>query len=256
MKQIGRELGAGYVVTGSLQRRGPRIKLAAELLDAASGQQLWAERFDRRAEDIFAVADDLVRTIAATLAGRVQAIGSAQAKRKPPANLAAYECVLRAQAASMRLGDPVAETEMRQFYEQAVSLDPTYGRAHAGVAMTLMRDWFRAPTASDEILELAFEHAQKAVTLDRNDSECQETLGWILLHRRSYDAAEEAYGRALELNPNSPDELSAMGAVCNFLGRPEEGLEWLQRAKQRDPAFRSDLVLAHFGRDLLQCAAL
>jgi TolB-like protein/Tfp pilus assembly protein PilF len=265
VKQIGRELGAGYIVTGSLQRRGPRMKLAAELLDATSGQQLWAERFDRRAEDIFAVADDLVRTIAATLAGRVQAIGSAQAKRKPPANLAAYECVLRAQAASMRIGDPAAETEMRRFYEQAVSLDPTYARAHAGMAMTLMRDWFRAPTASDEILEHAFEHAQKAVTLDRNDSECQETLGWILLHRRSYDAAEEAYGRALELNPNSPDELSAMGAVCNFLGRPEEGLDWLQRAKQRDPHFdptwywhilgatcfnarRYDEAIASFGR--------
>ena len=265
VKQIGRELGAGYIVTGSLQRRGPRMKLAAELFDATSGHQLWAERFDRRAEDIFAVADDLVRTIAATLAGRVQAIGSAQAKRKPPANLAAYECVLRAKAASMRIGDPAAETEMRRFYEQAVSLDPTYGRAHAGMAMTLMRDWFRAPTASDEILELAFEHAQKAVMLDRNDSECQETLGWILLHRRSFEAAEESYRRALELNPNSPDELSAMGAVCNFLGRPEEGIDWLQRAKQRDPHFdptwywhllgatffnarRYDEAIASFGR--------
>jgi TolB-like protein/Tfp pilus assembly protein PilF len=265
IKQIGRELGAGYIVTGSLQRRGARMKVAAELFDAASGHQLWAERFDRRAEDIFAVADDLVRTIAATLAGRVQAIGSAQAKRKPPANLAAYECVLRAQAASMRVGDPAAEAELRRFYEQAVSLDPAYGRAHAGMAMTLMRDWFRAPTASDEILELAFEHAQKAVALDRNDSECQETLGWILLHRRSYDAAEESYRRALELNPNSPDELSAMGAVCNFLGRPEEGLDWLQRAKQRDPHFdpswywhllgatlfnarRYDEAIASFGR--------
>ena len=82
VKQIGRELGVGYLVMGSLRRQGQRIRLSAELVDAPTGHRLWSERFDRKAEDIFAVADQLVRTIAATLAGRVHAAGSARARRR------------------------------------------------------------------------------------------------------------------------------------------------------------------------------
>ena len=156
---------------------------------------------------------------------------------EPPSNLAAYECVLRAHAAQMRVGDPQAEAETRRFYEQAVALDPTYGRARAGLAVELMLDWYRTPTSSMAALDLALEQARKGVALDPNDSRCQETMGWVLLHQKAFELAEPHYRRALDLNPNSPDELSSMGAFCNFLGRPDEALRWLQQAKELDPYF-------------------
>jgi adenylate cyclase len=236
-KHIGRALGTDYLVLGSVRRRGARMRLTAQLVDARSGSQLWSERFDRDGEDVFAAADELVRTIAATLAGRVQAAGSELAKRKPPTSLAAYECVLRANAAQMQVGDPRAEDEMRLFYEKAVALDPEYGRAHAGLALAHLRAWFRDNSGSDAALDSAVELARKAVALDPNDSECQETLGWVLLHHKSFELAEQYYRRALELNPISPDDLASMGALYSFQGRPDEGVAWFEQAKQVDPFF-------------------
>jgi TolB-like protein/tetratricopeptide (TPR) repeat protein len=236
-QRVGRALGAEYIVTGSIRRQGTKLRLTAQLTDAASGTQLWAERFDRDAEDIFAVSDAVVATIAATLAGRVREVGSARAKRKPPANLIAYECLLRGQAALHRMGDQHEEAMARRFFEQALESDPDYARAHSGLAIVLLREWFRDPCSTDDALDPALAHARRAVALDSEDYECQETLGWVLLHRKCFDQAEQQYRRALALNPNSPDELAAMGAACGFLGQPEEAIGWFERARRVDPYF-------------------
>jgi TolB-like protein/Flp pilus assembly protein TadD len=236
-RRIGRELAVDYLVLGSLRRHGTRLRLTAQLVDARCDNQIWAERFDRDQEDTLAVADELVRTIAGTLAGRVNAAGSELAKRKPPASLAAYECVLRANAAEMQVGDPDSEEEMRRFYEQAVALDPDYGRARAGLAVAHLRAWFRDMSGSDTALDSALALAKRAVALDPNDSECQETLGWILLHGQSFALARQYYRRALELNPISPETLASMGALCSFEGRPEEGIGWFEQARRVDPLF-------------------
>ena len=98
-------------------------------------------------------------------------------------------------------------------------------------------------------------HAEKAVAIDE-DYECQDTLGWILLHCKQFDLSEQHYQRVIELNPNSPAELTAMGAACSFLGRPDEGIRWFELARRIDPYFDAELVLEPAGRGLLQCAAL
>ncbi|HEY1382062.1 MAG TPA: winged helix-turn-helix domain-containing protein [Dongiaceae bacterium] len=237
LQRIGRELAADYVVTGSIRRRGAKLRLSARLIAADSGNELWAERFDRGAEDVFAMADELVRTIVGTLVGRVRQVGSALAKRKGPANLAAYEYVLRGQSAQALIGDPQQEAAARSFFEQALKADPDYPRAHAGFAVVLLCEWFRTPDGAQAILDLALEHADKAATIDPLDYECQETLGWILLHCKQYELAEQHYRRAVELNPNSPAELAAMGAACSYLGRLEEGIRWFELAKKVDPYF-------------------
>ena len=232
LRATAQTLGADYVVTGSVRRQGTRLRLSAQLTAADSRNELWAERFDRSTEDVFAATDELVRTIVGTLAGRVRA---ALAKRKPPANFAAYDCVLRAQAALTKVGDLTEEAEAQQLFEQALSLDPCYPRAHAGLAMVLLRHWFRGH--QDAAIDRALTHAERAVAIDSDDNECQETLGWILLHRRAFDLSERHYRRAVELNPNSPDELAAMGSACSYFGRPEEGIGWLELAKKVDPFF-------------------
>ena len=240
LQRIGRELAADYLVTGSIRRRGAKLRLSAQLTATESGNQLWAERFDRGAEDVFAMADELVRTIVGTLVGRVRSTGSALAKRKAPANLAAYECVLRGQAAQAQVGDAAQEAAARHFFEQALASDPDYPRAHAGLAVVLLCEWFRRPEQAQAILDQALEHAEKAVAIDGDDYECQETLGWILLHCKSYDLSEQHYRRAIELNPNSPAELAAMGSACSFLGRPDEGIQWFELARRVDPFFEAN----------------
>jgi len=238
LKQVGRALNADYVVTGSIRRRGSKLRLSAQLTQVESGNQVWAERFDRGAEDVFAMADELVRTIVATLVGRVRQTGSALARRQPPANLAAYECVLRGQAAQGLIGDGAQEAAARRFFEQALTLDPDYPRAHAGFAVVLLCDWVRTNDPSaDALLERALEHAERAVAIDPDDYECQETLGWILLHCKQFDLSEQHYRRSIELNPNSPAELAAMGASCSFQGRPEEAIQWFELARRIDPYF-------------------
>ncbi len=232
LRATAQALGADYVVTGSVRRQGTRLRLSAQLTAADSRNELWAERFDRSTEDVFAATDELVRTIVGTLAGRVRA---ALAKRKPPANFAAYDCVLRAQAALTKVGDLEEEAEAQRLFEQALSLDPCYPRAHAGLAMVLLRHWFRGN--QDAAIDRALTHAERAVAIDSDDNECQETLGWILLHRRAFDLSERHYRRAVELNPNSPDELAAMGSACSYFGRPEEGVGWFELAKKVDPFF-------------------
>ncbi len=234
LRAIARDLAADYVVTGSVRRQGPRLRLSAQLTAADSRNELWADRFDRSAEDVLAMADELVRTIVGTLAGRVRA---AMAKRRPPANPAAYDYVLRAQAAVSKIGDLKEEAEARRLFELALRSDPDYPRAHSGLAIVLLRDWFRGGDKSGDSIEVALVHAQQAVAIDSDDNECQETLGWVLLHRRSFDLCERHYRRAVELNPNSPDELAAMGVACSYLGRPEEGIGWFDLAKKIDPFF-------------------
>jgi len=232
LRATAQALGADYVVTGSVRRQGARLRLSAQLTAADSRNELWAERFDRSTEDVFAATDELVRTIVGTLAGRVRA---ALAKRKPPANFAAYDCVLRAQAALTKVGDLGEEVEAQRLFEQALSCDPCYPRAHAGLAIVLLRHWFRG--GEDAALDRALTHAERAVAIDSDDNECQETLAWVLLHRRAFDLSERHYRRAVELNPNSPDELAAMGSACSYFGRPEEGIGWLELAKKVDPFF-------------------
>src|SRR5262249_44160825 len=102
--RVGRELGVHHLVEGSVRRLGDRIRITAQLIDAGSGHHVWADRFDCDQEDLFAVQDQVVRKIVGTLVGRLEAAGAERARRKPPASLAAYECVLRADA--LPFGDP------------------------------------------------------------------------------------------------------------------------------------------------------
>ncbi|HTO62233.1 MAG TPA: adenylate/guanylate cyclase domain-containing protein [Bradyrhizobium sp.] len=235
VRRLGRELGVQYVVEGSVRRMGERMRITAQLIDAASGNHLWAERFDRDQQEIFAVQDQVVRTIVATLVGRLEAAGAEQAGRKPPTSLAAYECVLRGVA--IPYGNLDNEAERRRMFEKAIALDPGYGRPHALLAHAMFLEWFRDTSGSDAMLDRAFGLAKKAVALDENDSTCQFVLGWIHLFRRSFDLAEQYYQRALELNPNNPEQVARMGFLHVFMGRPEAAIEWLMQAKLLDPYF-------------------
>jgi hypothetical protein len=129
MIRAGRELGVHYLVEGSVRRMGKRTRITAQLIDAATGNHVWAERYDSDHDEIFDFQDRVVRTIVGTLAGRMNSARTEIAQRKPPASLAAYEYVLRGDALPM--GTPEVEAESRLLFEKAVELDPGYARAYA-----------------------------------------------------------------------------------------------------------------------------
>jgi TolB-like protein/Tfp pilus assembly protein PilF len=235
VKQVGRDLGVDYLVEGSVRRMGDRIRVTAQLIETATGSHVWAERYDRGLEEIFAVQDEVVKTIVGTLAGRVQAAGVERARRKPPTSLAAYDCVLRAHA--LPWGDPESDAEARRLYEKAVELDPEYGLAHALLALMMYAEWGADTGRSDAALDRAFELAKKAVELDGNESTCQFVLGLVHLMRRSFDLAEQYHRRAFEMNPSNPQHLADMGSLLVYFGRADEGVEWLLRARRVDPYF-------------------
>jgi TolB-like protein/Tfp pilus assembly protein PilF len=232
--RVGRELDVQYLVEGSVRRLGDRVRVTAQLIDAVSGHHLWAERFDRKQEELFDVQDQVVRTIASTLMGRLNAARLERAKRKPPGSLAAYECLLRGDA--LPFDDPESDAEARRMFEKAIELDPGYAKAHAALANALCRDWFR-DSGSDHALEQAYDVAKKAVALDNNESVCHAALGWVHLLRHSYDLAEHHFLKSVELNPNSAIRVASLGNPCTTMGRPEEAIAYLKEAKRLDPFF-------------------
>jgi TolB-like protein/Tfp pilus assembly protein PilF len=249
MIRVGRELGVHYLVEGSVRRMGARIRIAAQLIDARTGHHLWAENFDRDQDDIFAVQDRLVRTIVATLAGRLQAADIEVARRKPPASLAAYECVLRADA--LPLEDPASPAAARLLYERAIALDPGYGRAHALLAISYDIEWGWDLDAPDSLLDRALDLAKKAVALDDHDSVCHNVLGAVYLDRRVHDLAEYHCRRALDLNRNRPTLLASLGFFYSYVGRAEEGIANFRDARALDSFFEPSwywpaLGAAHF----------
>jgi adenylate cyclase len=233
--RAGRELGVQYLVEGSVRRIGDRIRITTQLVNAGSGYHLWAERFDRKQEDIFAVQDQVVRTIVATLVGRLRAAGAEQAKHKPPTSLAAYECLLRGYA--LPLDDPGAAAEARRLFEKAIGLDPGYARAYALLAYSFFREWHHDMSRSDRALDQAFELAQKAVVLGDNDSNSLAALGWVDLFRQSHALADHYYQKALELNPNRPSLIANLGVLYTYEGRLAEGMDCFKEAKLLDPFF-------------------
>jgi adenylate cyclase len=135
------------------------------------------------------------------------------------------------------LGDIAAEAEARQWYERAIELDPTYGRAYAKLAHCKQLEWFRDMGPSDAVLNEAHAMAKKAVLLSPNDPVCLNILGWILIHLRDFDVAAQLYARTLELNPNDPEQVSYLGTYYTFAGEPDSALHWFERAKVLDPLY-------------------
>jgi TolB-like protein len=182
--RIARELDVRYIVEGSVRRLGERTRISAQLIDTESGSHLWAERFDREIADVFRLQDEVVQTIVGTLVGRVQAADAERARRKPPASLAAYDCVLRGNA--LPWDDTKGIEEAARLFETAIEIDSGYGLAHALLAVMRYRHWYNDLRGSDDAaLNEAYQLAMRAVDLAGNESTCFSILSQACLFRRS-----------------------------------------------------------------------
>ena len=215
VRSIARELGVRYLLEGSARRATGRVRINAQLIDAIGGGHLWAERFDRDADDIFAVQDEVTAKIVEALVGRLRA--PAPPPRNRPTNLEAYDLCVRAR--QLVTESPVAAREARLLLEHSLALDPGFAEAHRWLAFNRMLAWVHWGEPMDPNRGQAVELAQRAVLLDPNDAGARWILGHILHYERRFPEAEAAFETALRLDPNNADAW-AMLSKSTGLQRP------------------------------------
>jgi TolB-like protein/DNA-binding winged helix-turn-helix (wHTH) protein len=233
--RVARELNVRFVVEGSVRRMGDRIRITVQLIDATNGKQVWGDRFDRRQAELFTVQDEVVQTIVSTVVGRVQVTDADRARRKHPASLEAYECVLKGNA--LPWSDPAGAAEATRLFEKAIEIDPDYGMAYALLAIRRKTEWIDQPGKSTAALDQAFQLAMRAVELDDSESTCHSMLALVSLYRRGFEFALQHMKRAVELNPNNQWNMADMASLLQYAGEAEQALAWTARAKQADPYF-------------------
>ena len=241
VRQVGNELGVRYVLQGSIRRDGERVRISAQLADAVTGAHRWAERYDREIKNVFAVQDEIARTIATILAAHVNKAEIERTLNKPPAAWQAYDYYLRAVDAYMAFWPSykVADLyEVRRLLEKSLAIDPKYARAWARLGGTHLSAWINShdphhldPTALDQAHELVL----KAVQLDPNLPEAQAILAHVLSRRPEHDAAIAALERAMALNPNFMDWRFA--EVLVLAGEPERAIAAVNRHMRLDPFY-------------------
>jgi TolB-like protein/Tfp pilus assembly protein PilF len=228
-------LPVGYLLRGSVRRLGETVRVAAQLVEASAGRQIWADRFDAPAERLLAVQDEIVTRVVSALAVEIDTARLFQARRKPITSLEVYDCWLRG-LDCLRRGTVEDDARARAFFERALTLDPHWARAHAGLSLSHFNEWScQAWELWDEKERLAFEHARRAAALDDRDALVQLVLGRVLLYRRRFDEAAGHVDRAIALNPNDADVL-AHAALCQaYLGQPEAGATLAAKAARLNP---------------------
>src|SRR2546426_6826722 len=229
VQDIAREFGVHYVVEGSVRKAGDRVRVTVQLIDAETDRHIWAERYDRKIEDIFAIQDEVTRAIVGTLPGRIEAAGHDRAKRKPPQSMVAYEYVLTGKILHHR-STREDNAEAQRMLDRAIALDPKYAHAHAWKACVLGQTWVynwcedREATWNQVVNEV-----QIALALDDNDSDVHRVLAAVSLAHDDHDKAQYHQERALSLNPNDDLILVQNGEILPCLGRPEDGIEWIKK---------------------------
>lgn len=229
------EAGVSHVLRGTVRRGSDALRVTVQLVDAATGQRCWAERFDAPASDVLALQDEIVVRVASATAIGIDGARLARARRKPLASLEVYDCWLRGLEALHR-GTIEDDARARTFFTRALEIDPSCARAHAGLSLSHFNEWScQLWEKWDEKEELAYEHALRAAALDDADAHVQIVLGRVLLYRRDFEQAEARIARALELNPNDADVLVQAGITRAFVGAADEGVALARKAMRLHP---------------------
>ena len=236
-KEVARDLGVQFVLEGSVRRGGDRVRISAQLIDASTGAHLWAERYDRTLDDIFAVQDEITGNIVGALGETLQDTRINRARRKDPQSLDAYDRTLQAWAHFKRFSKE-DNAEARRLADAAIALAADYARAHAILAWTHLMDfssrWVDDP---DEALGLSYEAARKAVSLDDHNAYAYLVLGACETWLGRHDQAIANMRRAIELNPNDADAHAHFANHLVFAGRADEAVGELEKAMRVNPHY-------------------
>ena len=239
VQEVARELGARYVLEGSLRRAGDRLRVSAQLIDAETGHHVWAERFDRRMEDVFAVQDEITERIAGVVAPELSKAELKRSASKRPDNLDAWECYVRGISAVYE-GTKEGNASAHKLLRRAIELDPGYSKAHIGLSYLHQRDLRLEFTSDpDGSARMALDAARRAVALDDSDSDAYSKLARALNQNGENEAAYSAARKAVEINPFDAEARIILGSILTYhKNSPEEGLKLIQEGltlNLRDP---------------------
>lgn len=229
MRGIAEDLGVRYLLEGSTRRDAGRVRTNTQLVDAVSGEHLWAERFDRSLDDIFAVQDEITGKIVEALLGQLRALPS----RHRPRNIEAYD--LCARARKLMDDTPQSAREAHLMLSRAILLDPDYAEAHRWLAMNHWMGWVHSGGPTGATRTVALELAHKAVFLDPNDAGGRWTLAYLLAYERRFADADLEFAKAVELDANEADTFAALSDITVLAGRIEEGLAHIGKAFRLNP---------------------
>ena len=230
VRMIAEDLGVRYLLEGSARRAAGHVRINAQLVDAASGEHLWAERFDRSLDDIFAVQDEVTGKIVEALLGR---LCTSLPPRNRPRSLEAYDLCVRAR--KLMDDEPRAAQQAHLMLTRAVSLDPEYAEAYRWLAMNHWMGSVHSGGPTEPARKIALDFARKAVTIDPNDAGCRWVLAYLLAYERNFAEADAAFAMAIELDPNEADTWAALSDIAVLAGRVEEGLDHIRKAFRLNP---------------------
>ncbi|MDS9469919.1 adenylate/guanylate cyclase domain-containing protein [Paracoccus sp. MBLB3053] len=233
--EIGRRLGVRYLLTGSFRRSDKRIRMTVDLVEAASENVIWSERYDGVMTDIFDFQDDVAAMTSARVAIHIDAAERRRLAEHAHPALYAYGLVLRGQDMGFRFL-PDANLHARRLFEQARDLDPDYGRSYAAMSRTFNVEWRYNWTNDPEgSLNEALALAKRAVQCDSLDSRGFSEMGLAHLYKKQHDEAIAAYEHAVDLNPNDADLLAYMGDCLAYVRQGERAVNLLERAIRLNP---------------------
>jgi adenylate cyclase len=250
IQQVSEELGVRYVLEGSVQKSGERVRINAQLIDAIQGNHLWSETYDRELKDIFAVQDDITQKILTALQVELTRGEQARIVSRGTNNLKAYLKYLQAHEKWLQMNKE-NNALARQLAEEAIALDPQYASAYIRLAATHMVDVFLGSSKSPkDSIKQAIALNKKASALDDSLPDAHSQLGILYAMTRQHDKGVAEAERGVELNPNSAPAHDALGMTLNFAGRPEEAIPVLKQAIRLEP-FAPSKYYYHLGRAYL-----
>ena len=235
VKDVGRDLGVRYVLEGSIQKVGNRVRINAQLIDATTDHHLWAELYDRELDDIFAVQDELTTSIVAALEVMLTEDEQTRVARQYTSNLEAYDLFLRGR--SYLRGTKRTHLQARQLFDEAIELDPTFAAAYAEKSVTYFSNFIMPMSQDPKVLEAALEEAERAVVLDDSLPLARARLGWVYLAKMRHEEAITEGRRAIALDPNDADSYAQLGNILNWAGKPEEGIGLVEKAMRLNPHY-------------------
>jgi TolB-like protein/DNA-binding winged helix-turn-helix (wHTH) protein/Tfp pilus assembly protein PilF len=234
LRQIGEELGVGYVVEGSVRKDGDQVRITAQLNDVVTGSHLWAERYDRNLADVFAVQDEITQAVVAAIEPQLYAAEDFRARRKTPDNMAAWDLVMRALQHYWRVTrqDNLAAQAL---LEKAIAVDPGYGQALSLLAACHMFAAHMGWVEMAKSVPIAERAALAAIRADSEDAWAHFALASVYLFNKRLEDSVAEFELALRLNPNFSPARGIYGVALSYRGRWQEGLAAAQQALRFSP---------------------
>jgi TolB-like protein/class 3 adenylate cyclase len=235
--EVGRELGVRHVLEGSVRKADGRVRITAQLVDATTQGHLWAERYDRDLKDIFTLQDEVTQKIVAALAVKLTEDEQERLVRKYTDNMEAYDYY-------EYFSKLTKETNIlaRQMLQRAIDLDPQFAAAYALLGLAKSQEWTQGWSQDSQPLEHAFELAQKAIVLDGTLTLGYAILGEVYLHKNKHEKAIAAQQKAITLSPNDADGIAGLGGILTWAGRPKETIGLAKKAMRLNPLYPTEYL--------------